>query len=217
MIDELDWSRKYINKQVNRLRGMFKWASAKEIIEASVSTALRELAGLKKGRTRARETEKVTSVCDSDINATLKFLPEIVADMVRIQRLTSARPARFVACLLLTLMCLATFGSTNRPSIRQSILRRIASWRSDPEHSRFSSPISVIETPIRSVFRPLSRNASDGNEQPLQEKLHSPVATVTAQTASFLPNATPRAFHDWVTGYPQWANQPAASLAVTLW
>ncbi len=26
-----------------------------------------------------------------------------------------------------------------------------------------------------------------------------------------------RAFHDWVTGYPQWANQPAASLAVTLW
>ncbi len=26
-----------------------------------------------------------------------------------------------------------------------------------------------------------------------------------------------KAFHDWVTGYPQWANQPAASLAVTLW
>ncbi len=26
-----------------------------------------------------------------------------------------------------------------------------------------------------------------------------------------------RTFHDWVTGYPQWANQPAASLAVTLW
>ena len=26
-----------------------------------------------------------------------------------------------------------------------------------------------------------------------------------------------RVFHDWVNGYPQWANQPAASLAVTLW
>ena len=29
MIDDLDWSRKHINKQVNRLRAMFKWASAK--------------------------------------------------------------------------------------------------------------------------------------------------------------------------------------------
>ncbi|QDS99285.1 tyrosine-type recombinase/integrase [Adhaeretor mobilis] len=92
MIDELDWSRKYINKQVNRLRGMFKWASAKEIIDASLSTALRELPGLKKGRTRAREIVKVSSVSDADIKATLEFMPEIVADMVRVQRLTSARP-----------------------------------------------------------------------------------------------------------------------------
>ncbi|MCO6046366.1 hypothetical protein NG895_20905 [Aeoliella sp. ICT_H6.2] len=92
MIDELDWSRKYINKQVNRLRAMFKWASAKEVIEASVSTALRELPGLKKGRTRAREIERVTVVDDGIIDATLTHLPPMVADMVRIQRLTSARP-----------------------------------------------------------------------------------------------------------------------------
>ncbi|TWU34924.1 tyrosine-type recombinase/integrase [Novipirellula artificiosorum] len=92
MIDEMDWSRGYLNKQVNRLRGMFKWAVSKELIEGSVSIALRELAGLKKGRTRARETAPVVSVPDSIIDATLKHLPKVVADMVRIQRLTSARP-----------------------------------------------------------------------------------------------------------------------------
>jgi len=30
MIDNLDWSRQYINKQVPRLVGMFKWAVGKE-------------------------------------------------------------------------------------------------------------------------------------------------------------------------------------------
>lgn len=45
MIDEVDWSRKYINKQVNRIRGMFKWASSKEIVEASVPAAPMRLRG----------------------------------------------------------------------------------------------------------------------------------------------------------------------------
>jgi integrase len=92
MIDELDWSRKYVNKQVSRIRSMFKWAAAKEIVDASVSAALRELPGLKKGRSRARETKRIKVVRDSVIDATLQTLPETVADMVRIQRLTSARP-----------------------------------------------------------------------------------------------------------------------------
>lgn len=92
MIDEMDWSRSYLNKQVNRLRGMFKWAASKELVDGSVSLALRELAGLKKGRTRARETAPVIPVADAILDETLKHLPDVVADMVRIQRLTSARP-----------------------------------------------------------------------------------------------------------------------------
>lgn len=92
IIEELDWSRKYINKQANRIRSMFKWASANEIVDAAVAAALRELAGLKKGRSKARETSRVKIVKDSIVNATLNSLPEVVADMVRVQRLTSARP-----------------------------------------------------------------------------------------------------------------------------
>lgn len=92
MISELDWSRKYLNKQVSRIRTMFKWAAAKEIVDVTVATALREMPGLKKGRTRARENKRVRVVSDAVVDATLVELPEVVADMVRIQRLTSARP-----------------------------------------------------------------------------------------------------------------------------
>ena len=92
MIDELDWSRKYINKQVNRIRAMFSWAASQEIVDAEIPLTLKTLSGLKKGRTRAREIERVKPVEDKVIDATLVQLPEVVADMVRLQRLTSARP-----------------------------------------------------------------------------------------------------------------------------
>lgn len=92
MIDDLNWSRNHINKQVSRLVRMFTWAAEKELVEATVPLALKSLAGLKKGRTKARETARVECVDDSIVDATLKHLPPIVADMVRLQRLTGARP-----------------------------------------------------------------------------------------------------------------------------
>ncbi|MGI9326732.1 MAG: hypothetical protein ACR2PZ_16050, partial [Pseudomonadales bacterium] len=49
--------------------------------------------GLKKGRTEARETPPVLPVDDETVEATLEHLPQVVADMVRLQRLTAARPA----------------------------------------------------------------------------------------------------------------------------
>ncbi len=41
MIDELDGSRKHINKQVGRLVRMFKWAVGKELVDPSVPVALK--------------------------------------------------------------------------------------------------------------------------------------------------------------------------------
>jgi len=92
LITDKDWSRKYINKQVTRLVAMFKWAVAKELCRPEVYTRLGALGGLKKGRSAARETPGVTVVEDKRVDATLPFLPEVVADMVRFQRLTGARP-----------------------------------------------------------------------------------------------------------------------------
>lgn len=80
MIDELDWSRKCLNKQVNRIRGMFQWAGSKEIVDSDLPLSLRQLSGLKKGRTRARETARVTTVSDKVIEATIAALPQVVSD-----------------------------------------------------------------------------------------------------------------------------------------
>lgn len=92
MIAELDWSRNFLNKQVSRLVLMYGWAVENELVSPSTHLALRAVKGLKKGRTNARETAKVTAVDDAIVDSTLPFMPEIVADMVRLQRLTGARP-----------------------------------------------------------------------------------------------------------------------------
>ncbi|MEO1498796.1 MAG: site-specific integrase [Planctomycetota bacterium] len=92
MITEFNWSRKYINENVNRIRRLFAWACENELASPIVHQALQTVAGLKKGRSGARETKKVTVVEDAVVDSTLKHAPEIVADMVRFQRLTGARP-----------------------------------------------------------------------------------------------------------------------------
>ena len=92
-----DWCRTHINKQVDRLKRMFKWATENEMIPGAVYEALRCVAGLKRGRTPAREGRKVKPVSDTDILATLEHLPSVIADMVQLQRLTGARPGEICA------------------------------------------------------------------------------------------------------------------------
>lgn len=92
LIDDLDWSRKFLNKQIVRLVAMFKWAARKEICSSRVHEQLKTLGGLKKGRTRARESDGVSCVDDAVVEKTLPALPPVVAAMVRFQRLTGLRP-----------------------------------------------------------------------------------------------------------------------------
>ena len=55
-------SRKLINKDVNRIRGMFGWAVEHELCPVEVHQALRRVKGLRKGRSAARETAPVEPV-----------------------------------------------------------------------------------------------------------------------------------------------------------
>jgi Site-specific recombinase XerC len=86
------WCRKNINKQIGRIVRMFGWGVSQELVKPEVAQALREVKGLHKGRTEARETAPVMPVEESVVNSTLEHLPPIVADMVRLQRLTGCRP-----------------------------------------------------------------------------------------------------------------------------
>jgi integrase len=85
-------SRPYVNKLMPIVTRCFKWGAAEELIPASVYHGLTAVEGLKKGRTTAREPAPVLPVELSLVDATLPYLPPIVADMVRFQRLTGCRP-----------------------------------------------------------------------------------------------------------------------------
>lgn len=91
-------ARTYINDVCGVIRRAFRWAASQEIVPVTTYQALTTVSGLKKGRTAAREAEPVTPVVDGVVDATLPHLPSIVADMVRVQRLTGARPGEI--CLI---------------------------------------------------------------------------------------------------------------------
>ncbi len=90
---KLGWCRSQINKQTGRVVRMFRWAVSKELVRSDIAAGLRELPGLRKGRSEAKERAPVMPVADKVIKATLEHLPQVVADMVRLQRLTGARPS----------------------------------------------------------------------------------------------------------------------------
>ncbi len=85
-------ARKTINHLVGAAKRIFKWAVSRELIPVAVYHAILTVPDVPKGRTAARETQPILPVDDELVEATLPFLPAVVADMVRFQRLTGARP-----------------------------------------------------------------------------------------------------------------------------
>ena len=90
--------RRYVNYLTAEIKRVFKWGVSQEIVPAMVHHALATVPGLRKGRTEAREPQPVQPVPDAVVDATLPFLPPVVADMVRLHRLTGCRPGEL--CLL---------------------------------------------------------------------------------------------------------------------
>ena len=95
-----DWSRSYTNAQIDRVRRMFRWAVEEELFPEAgkVYQDLKEVAGLRRGKTNAREMGRVRPVSHEHVDATLPFLPPHVKAMVELQLLTGMRPAE--VCLL---------------------------------------------------------------------------------------------------------------------
>lgn len=84
--------RGYINQNVGRVRRIFKWAVEEELVAASILEGLRAVAGLRKGRSEAREPAPVQPISLAFVEQTLPHLSCVVADMIRFQVLTGARP-----------------------------------------------------------------------------------------------------------------------------
>ena len=89
-------NRATINKRIGIIKQMFQWGVAEELVPPNFYHALSALKGLRKGRTTARESAPVTPVATTVVEATLLYLPQVVADMVRIQRLSGCPSWRSV-------------------------------------------------------------------------------------------------------------------------
>jgi integrase len=89
---EAGWCRNTINSAIGRVRRMFRWAASEEKLPVTAYQALATVQGLQRCRTEAIESKPVQPVSDEVIEATLPKLPQVVADMVRFQRLTGCRP-----------------------------------------------------------------------------------------------------------------------------
>ena len=85
-------TRTYVNTIVKCIRRMFRWSSGEGILPPTIHQALGDLAPLKRGRTTAREPDKVKPVEPSTVDRTIEHLPKVIADMIRFQSLVGCRP-----------------------------------------------------------------------------------------------------------------------------
>ncbi len=96
MIDVQQLCRTEINKRIGRIRRVFKWAVAEELVASGVLEALRAVDGLRRGRTGARENAPVRPVDSAQVEAILPLVSRQVAAMIQLQLLTGMRPGEVV-------------------------------------------------------------------------------------------------------------------------
>lgn len=87
-----NFSRRYLNQCIGRIRRMFKWGVSRELVPVDVYRALATVSDLRKGKTTARETAPILPVPTEVIESTKKHATTTVADMIEFQRLTGCRP-----------------------------------------------------------------------------------------------------------------------------
>jgi integrase len=85
-----------INRDVSRVRRLFRWAAAKKLVPLSVHESLAAVEGLRAGRSGARETAPIRPVAEQVVAATLPHMRPQVAAMVQLQQLTGMRPGEVV-------------------------------------------------------------------------------------------------------------------------
>lgn len=89
---ERDWCRNMVNAQVDRVKRMFKWATAEEMIPGDVYHSLLAVESLRRGTPGVRDTEPVKPVPVEIVEAILPHLQPVMRAMVRAQMLTGMRP-----------------------------------------------------------------------------------------------------------------------------
>lgn len=90
-------SRGYSNACTSRIKRLFKWGVAEELVPATVYERLRAVEGLRAGETTARETEPVRPVPDAHVEAVRPHVSRQIWAMIQLQSLSGARSSEVCA------------------------------------------------------------------------------------------------------------------------
>jgi integrase len=93
-----DLGRNEVNRRTGIVVRAFKWGVAEGIVPSSVHHGSRAVTGLRRGRSQARESERIKPVPEGAVDATLPFLAKPVAAIVGVMLPTGARPGE--ACIV---------------------------------------------------------------------------------------------------------------------
>jgi integrase len=84
-------ARRFINKQIGRIKRMFAWAVEDELVPVQVFQALLCVKGLKKGKGGAREKPRIKPVADAWVEDVLPLVRPAVRTMIQVQKLCGCR------------------------------------------------------------------------------------------------------------------------------
>ena len=91
------WSRNFINKQIRRVRMMFRFAVSLELIPASILAALDSFSALSEGETSAPDHAPRAAVSEASLNAVRLVLTAYHRDICDLLMLTGARPGEVMS------------------------------------------------------------------------------------------------------------------------
>ena len=93
---EAGWSRRYVNRQTDKVRRMFRWGVSQELVPATVYQALQAVEGLRRGKTEAPEAEPVRPVPEEHVAAVKDHVSRQVRTMIELQSITGMRPGEVI-------------------------------------------------------------------------------------------------------------------------
>lgn len=85
--------RTEINQRIKYIKQMFSWGVENELVTPETAGALRYVKSLRKEEQNVRESVPMSAVPNEYVDAVLPYLPEPIADMVRINKAVGCRPS----------------------------------------------------------------------------------------------------------------------------
>ncbi len=90
------WSRKHVNKQVSRIRTVFRWAASHEMLSDAVHRRLETVESLKAGQVGVKERDRIMPVPNVHIRQVRRRVSRQVRALIDLQLLTGARAGELV-------------------------------------------------------------------------------------------------------------------------